>query len=440
MPRATSRPPSPLKVLFLTPPAKAGRALAAQSFVEEEIRAFRDFEVEPYVLTDEIAADNVIDGVRLVGLPRRGAAAVPDPAWLGLQHAALVNRMARASGSCREVFHALRIEATAARLIARERIEVIHSHFGWPAGLGGALAARTTGTPLVTSVRGTDVLMREDLAYGLRQDPAYDIALKHLFRVASRILVATSFMQTAAMDAGADPGRIQVVDKGVDLARFRPAEDRIEVKRRLGVSGPLVLAVGSLQRRKGFETIIDALAALGRPDATLAICGTGEERPALQKRAQQRGVASQVRFEGQVSRDRISDYFAASDVFVHAAELEAAGNVILEAQAAGTAVIVTDSGGPAEYVDDGVTGFVIGVGDAGALASRLEALLSSPSLRQRLASGARQRVEHRHTYSRMMSALRGVYDDVWREEEGCQTVNRERRRESIRRLRSRFTV
>jgi mannosyltransferase len=97
-------------------------------------------------------------------------------------------------------------------------------------------------------------------------------------------------------------------------------------------------------------------------------------------------------------------------VFVHAPQLEAAGNVILEAQASGAAVIVTDSGGPAEYVEDGVTGFVIPVGDAGALASRLQALLSCPSLAARLADAARHHIEQRHGYSRMMADLRAVYD------------------------------
>ena len=227
---AVSPAHTPLRVLFLTPPAKAGRSLAAQSFVEEEIRAIRDFDVQPYVLTDETAGRTVIDGVPLVGLPPGTVAAIPKPAWLGLQHALLVSRLVRASRTGREVFHALRIEAAAATLVAREHIDVIHSHFGWPAGLGGALAAQATGTPLVTSVRGTDVLVRQDLEYGLRRDPAYDVALKHLFEVASRVLVATSFMRSAAVEAGADPVKIQIVDKGVDLTRFRPAASPSEVR------------------------------------------------------------------------------------------------------------------------------------------------------------------------------------------------------------------
>jgi len=97
---------------------------------------------------------------------------------------------------------------------------------------------------------------------------------------------------------------------------------------------------------------------------------------------------------------------------VHAAELEAAGNVVLEALASGCGVVVTDSGGPAEYIEDGVAGFVVPVGDAASLANRVETLLSTPGLRDRLAGEGRRRVEERHRYSRMMSDLRDLYEQV----------------------------
>ena len=101
---------TPLKVLFLTPPAKGGGALAAQSFVEEEIRAIRDFDVQPHVLTDEIDGETVIDGVPLVGVPHASATAITGPAWLGLRHVSLLQRLLGSSGNARDVFHALRIE------------------------------------------------------------------------------------------------------------------------------------------------------------------------------------------------------------------------------------------------------------------------------------------------------------------------------------------
>ena len=173
----------------------------------------------------------------------------------------------------------------------------------------------------------------------------------------------------------------------------------------------MVIAVGTLKKRKGFDVLIEALSRIAAP-ATLVICGDGEELAALQHQARAAGLTGTCRFTGNVGRAEIPDYFAAADVFVHAAELEAAGNVVLEALASGCGVVVTDSGGPAEYVEDGVTGFVVPVGDVASLASRIETLLSMPGLRGRFADEGRRRVEQRHQYSRMMSDLRDLYDQM----------------------------
>lgn len=403
---------TPLKVLYLTPPAKSAAALAAQSFIEEEIRAIRTTGVTPFVLTDEAPGCILLDGVALEGMETGRLSSMAGPSRLVARHPRLIAHLARTATPRRDIVHALRIENAAAQLITREGIDLVHSHFGWPAGLGGSLAAHATGRPLVASMRGTDVLVRADLGYGLRLEPSYDIALAHLFRSASRVLVATRFMSKAAAGAGAPPHKIRVLEKGVDLERFRPAESRVEIRTPLGIAGLMVLAVGNLQRRKGFESIIDAFAALGRPDSTLVICGTGDRLLHLQAEAEARGIGNQVRFDGHVPRDRITDYFAAADVFVHAAELEAAGNVVLEALACAAAVVVTDSGGPGEYVDDGVNGFVIQVGDSRALADRFSMLLDNAALRERMGRAGRARVEQRHAYPRMMAGLRAVYDEI----------------------------
>jgi glycosyltransferase involved in cell wall biosynthesis len=404
---------APIRVLYLTPPEPRGAALAAQSFIDEEIRAIREWTVTPFVLSNAIAGRMTCDGINVVNVPReRSSAAFLRSAAFALRRCRGTYKVFTSASSPKEVAHAIRIEEAAARLIREEKIDVVHSHFGWPGGFGGSLAAQATGVPLVASIRGMDVLVRPELKYGLRLDAAYDAALRHLLETASRVLTATAFMRDTTVALSADPGNIQILQKGVDTSRFVPPQDRGDAKALLGLSGAVVLAVGALKRRKGFDTVIDGVAHLGRSDVTLVICGEGEERTALARRTESAGLSSQVRFEGHVSRGRISEYFAAADVFVHAAELEAAGNVVLEALAAGCAVVVTDSGGPSEYVEDGCNGFVIPVGDARALASRLEALLGSEPLRAGLAREGRRRVEQRHAYARMMADLRQIYDEV----------------------------
>ena len=129
---------------------------------------------------------------------------------------------------------------------------------------------------------------------------------------------------------------------------FHPATNRGECQTALGVTGPVILGVGILGPRKGYEQLIDALARLGERPWTLLLCGEGMLRDALEARARALGFADRIRFLGWVPRTDIPRYFAAADVFVHPALLEAAGNVILEAQASGCATIATDCGGPSE--------------------------------------------------------------------------------------------
>jgi len=64
------------------------------------------------------------------------------------------------------------------------------------------------------------------------------------------------------------------------------------------------------------------------------------------------GIAAPVQLRGTVGRDEIGRYFSAADVFVRAAVMEAAGNVILEGLAAGCPVVCANSHGPVEYLTD----------------------------------------------------------------------------------------
>jgi glycosyltransferase involved in cell wall biosynthesis len=401
-----------MKVLHLAPPspASATAIITAHSFIDEEILALRDAGVRCYAVSDAPGQAEWRMRVRIVrtGRPRpsrvMGTLGFASARAGSLPVAALLNP--------RDLFHALRIERTAAALIAREQIDVIHSHFGWPGGFGGALAAAHTGVPLVASLRGMDLLRRDDIGYGLRQDPLYDRALRQLLRHASRTLYATAFMQEAGIACGAPQSRAVLVRKGVDLDRFRPPDDRPGIQRSLGLEGPVILAAGGLGPRKGYRTLLTALAALGHGPWTLVICGDGPERGALEHFARTAGIGARVRFAGAVPRASMAKYFAAADVFVHPAVLEAAGNVILEALASGCATIATDSGGPPEYLMDGETGLIVPAEDPSALAAAIRKLLEERVLRERMAAAARRDAEARFAYPRMVGDLLSVYRTV----------------------------
>ncbi len=397
-----------MKVLHLAPPPRTPNTITAHTFIDEEIRALVATGISCLTVTDNASEPEVVGGVPIIPVPRPAPIGnVFGTIRMALRHMARLPRFSRSHG--RAIFHALRVEYTAATIIREHNVDLVHSHFGWPGGFGGMLAAGHTGVPLVASLRGMDLLHRHDIDYGLRQQDLYDETLRKLLARADRTIYATDFMRDAGLRAGAPADRAVVVRKGVDLERFHPPSDRVEAQRALQLSGPVILAIGTLRPVKGYAFLFAALERLLDLEWTLVICGDGPDRQRLERRAAELGLGDRVRFAGIVGRERVAAYFAAADIFAHAAVVEAAGNVILEALASGCAVVAADGGGPGEHLVDGQTGFVVPPENAGELSTRLRQLLEQPDLRRQLAHAGRREAERTYDYSRMIEDLVSVY-------------------------------
>jgi len=394
-----------MRVLHLAPPSRQRTGLTAHTFIDEELLALRDRGVDCVLISDTVAHPEVRQGIEIVPVE-------PPRTHRERSHAVanvLRTLRARAGWSLgADSLHARRIEAIAAQTVTRSRIDLIHSHFGWPGGFGGAVAAALTGVPLIASLRGMDLLRDDSIGYGLRRRGAYRRNLSVLLERASRTIYATEFMRDRGLQLGARPEGAMLVRKGVDLDRFNP-RGRPAARTRLRVTAPVLLAAGAFQRRKGYDTVMAAMGLLRDRPWTLVLCGDGPERQVLERQAAAAGLTSRVRFAGTVARSMMPIYFAAADLFVHAAVLEAAGNVILEALASGCPVVTTDCGGPSEYLTEGTTGFIVPIGNPQAIADRIGLLLSDSALRERLSTSARREAENRYSYARMIAELTSIY-------------------------------
>jgi glycosyltransferase involved in cell wall biosynthesis len=413
-----------MKVLYLAPQPKREGPLTAYSFLDEEIRALAGAGVRAYVLSRRTQAPREDHGVvrwplrREQSLRGRGESM---PFMLrssaGMHPANLL--------SFGEWYRAALVERTAAQVIEQEKIDVVHSHFAWPNGLGGSLARRATGVPLVACLRGADILVDEAISYGARDWPFFDRNLKRLLKTADRTLYFSEFMREEAIGLGAPAERAQTVQKAVDLSQFRVIEDRPKVRRELGFGDrPMILTVGGLIPRKGIDVILHALAGLRQKhDFSFVICGDGPEREALQGLARQLSLEDRTHFMGVVNRDEIPKFFGACEIFVLASVLEAAGNVLFEAMGAGRPIVCTRAGGPGEYVEDGVTGFVVPIRDSAALGARIDTLLTEPVLRDRLGEAGRQRALTKFAYPRLIRDIISVYEQVVRQRGAAQPVS-----------------
>ncbi|MDE1901621.1 MAG: glycosyltransferase [Alphaproteobacteria bacterium] len=142
----------------------------------------------------------------------------------------------------------------------------------------------------------------------------------------------------------------------------------------------VLLALSRLHPKKGLDTLLQALTRL--PDCVAWLAGDGPLRRELENTAKTLGVLDRVRFLGWRT-DRAA-LLRAADVCVLPSRYEPFGTVILEAWAAGTALVACASAGPAAHVQDGVTGLLVPIDDADALARALRRALDDEPLRRAL--------------------------------------------------------
>jgi glycosyltransferase involved in cell wall biosynthesis len=401
-----------MKVLCLAPPKTRPERITAFTFVDEEIEALATSRVEVYVLSAGVARDEEHGRIHVRALPPSGMDERGRVLrFLWQNRGALPRR--EAVRQLKLCFYYARIEHAAAELVRRERIDLIHSHFGFPGGFGGTLASRATGVPLVASFRGMDLLEDAEIVYGLRGDPLYDRNVRHLLRDADRTTYASEFMRGKGIELGAPAERSITILKGVHLDHFTHASDPAAARAELDLQGPVILTVAGLIKRKGIDDILNGLAALRDTHRfTFAVIGEGPELENLKRHARELGLEDRTRFVGRVSRSEIPRYFAACDAFVLASLHEAAGNVLLEAMASGRPVVCTASGGPPEYVRNGETGFVVPPRDPAALAEKLRWLLDHAEARDLMGRSGRLLAEREMGYDRMIGKFLAVYRGV----------------------------
>ena len=118
------------------------------------------------------------------------------------------------------------------------------------------------------------------------------------------------------------------------------------------------------------------------------IAGDGPDRDALERHAQDVGVADRVSFLGAQPRRRVVELFHAADASILSSSWENFPHTVVEALAVGTPVLAMEAGGVGEVVRDGVNGLLVPAGDTAALGAAIRRYFADDALRERLRSAA----------------------------------------------------
>lgn len=271
----------------------------------------------------------------------------------------------------------------------------------WTGATIAAAARAVHGRPQTVAVvcHGKDLLVA---GMGYRSSMAWSAAMRAVLRQADHVFPVSRFTAGLVQDCGVDPGRIHLMNPGVDTERYHPRPGARPPDAVGDRDGPLLLTVTRLVPRKGIDTVIESLPRLvqAHPNLRYLVGGDGADRARLESLARARGVAEHVVFLGRVPDAELPELYAAVDVMVMVSrqeddtgDVEGFGLVLLEAQACGTPVVAGDSGGMPDALAPGETGLLVPSRDPAALSEALGALLGDPERLRRMgeAGAARAR-------------------------------------------------
>ncbi|MBI4434583.1 glycosyltransferase [Candidatus Uhrbacteria bacterium] len=261
-----------------------------------------------------------------------------------------------------------------------------------PIGTVAWVLRTVLGTPYVVVCHGLD------LRNALRVPRRRWLACR-ILRRAQLVIANSAHTEATARLLGADPSRLHVIPPpiGITPALTQPAQTP-DVRRAHHLEhSRMVLSVGRLVARKGFDTLIQAMTIVQRthPRATLVVVGDGPERQALEALARTERVS--IRFLGALDDAETAAWYAACDVFallpreLTDGDVEGFGIVYLEAGAFGKPVIGTRSGGVPEAVIGGETGVLIPPDDPAAAAGAITLLLRDREIAERFGHAGAQR-------------------------------------------------
>jgi D-inositol-3-phosphate glycosyltransferase len=299
--------------------------------------------------------------------------------------------------------------------------DMLYSHY-WLSGEVACLLHAEMDVAWAHTAHTLGLVKNRTLASGARPEPALRIRVEGEIAQQADLLIGSTPDEADDLVRlyGANPERVHVVAPGIDLATFQPL-DRADARRKIGYGpGRVLLFVGRLERLKGVDVAIRALALLrdrAHDDVRLIVLGEDvrdgdeSEKERLKVVATAAGVRDRVDFLGSVAHHELPYFYAAADVCVMPSYSESFGLVALEAQACGRPVVASGVSGLRSVVRDEVSGYLIDDHDPAIYAERIGRLLADPELAQQM--GRRGRLlAQRFSWTRTADRLGNLFESA----------------------------
>lgn len=284
-----------------------------------------------------------------------------------------------------------------ARAIHAAGAEIVHTHLS-TSSMNGALAARLTGVPAVSTVHG--------------------MSGKGSFVFSDRLIAVSGAVKTHLISQGVRAEKIAVVYNGLEDVQ-PPPEARDRVRAEWG-AGPDTFVVGTVARVTALKGIYEAIQAAAAVkdrlgDFRFIVIGDGDDLERCRDLAQREGIEDKVKFPGYVSP--AADAVSGLDLLLFPSFKEAMGMAIIEAGLCRVPAVAFASGGVPEIISER-TGVLVSPGDIAHLSDALLALANDPCRRLAMGEAARAMALDRFSIANMTEGVRSLYASVLRDFKG----------------------
>ncbi len=290
------------------------------------------------------------------------------------------------------------------KFIRESGCDIVHTHSGcW--GKAAAACVHLPNVKLIYTEHGRTF-----------PDPKIGIIIDRLAsRLTNKVIaVGDNLRDYLVNTVGVREDKTITIFNGIDTDRFKPAVERLSVRKEFGcVDGDVVIGiVARLAKVKNHNYLIDAFKILSerKLPVKLLIIGDGPLRTDLEMRVKSYGLKDRVMFAG--DRDDVPLLLNAVDVATLSSLSEGTSLTLLEAMSSGLPVVATAVGGNKTIINDGENGFLVDINDVNSYADKLEKLVKYPQLRAEIGGKARSDIIARWSLKRMVDGYQKLYEEI----------------------------
>lgn len=274
------------------------------------------------------------------------------------------------------------------KIIKKENINVVHSHWIVSSGLVGAICKKVFGTKHVLTEHAAGLV-------ALNKLPFKRFLAGFILSNCDSISVVSSYVYDRLLELVSPKmlnnikTKIEIIPMGVNTNQFKVHKGKKDLKAEYNIlSKNVLLFIGRLADKKGIIYLIDALPYIisKSPDTVLIICGNGPLRDECKKLVMRIGMGDFVKFTGYISDKEKIDYLSMVDLLIVPSIVTPDGDteglpvVILEGLSMGKPIIASNVGGIKDVIKNGINGFLVEQKNALMIAEKVSELISNKDL------------------------------------------------------------